>query len=260
VQDPEIKTELRRLVKASKLKTGLSDLYFVLLPPGVYTCLHVRQGTCSFKSTEDICGFHGYSGKASSTIVYAVLPEAASVPVTGCDQHQRPNGNGNEGADATLNTLEHEQNEAITDPTLLGWSEGGGHEIGDKCNETFGQPLGGAPGAFFDQVVGEGNYWLQLEWSNATHGCAGQPPAAVVVYQPAQPKAGEGIAFDGSLSTAAAGSITSYAWTFGDGQSGSGRQVVHSYSALGAYWVGLTVRDTNGLTESSYREVGVAKP
>ena len=42
------------------------------------------------------------------------------------------------------------------------------------------------------------------------------------------------------------GEIVSYAWTFGDGATGTGVMTSHSYVAQGAYTVGLTVRDNDG--------------
>ena len=51
--------------------------------------------------------------------------------------------------------------------------------------------------------------------------------------------------------------IVSYAWTFGDGTSGSGTGVVHAYAARGNYTVGLTVTDSDGLTSTAYKTVNV---
>jgi PKD repeat protein len=42
-----------------------------------------------------------------------------------------------------------------------------------------------------------------------------------------------------------------YAWTFGDGTSGSGQNPVHTYAAAGTYIANLTVTDANGATASA---------
>src|SRR5262249_45360293 len=49
--------------------------------------------------------------------------------------------------------------------------------------------------------------------------------------------------FDGSASTDQYGTISEYAWSFGDGTTGSGATISHSYATSGAYSVTLTVSD-----------------
>jgi len=56
--------------------------------------------------------------------------------------------------------------------------------------------------------------------------------------------------FDGSGSADPDGSITSYGWVFGDGASGSGKTVSHTYGRAGGHTVTLTVTDNVGATGS----------
>jgi hypothetical protein len=58
------------------------------------------------------------------------------------------------------------------------------------------------------------------------------------------------ISFDGSSSTDSDGTIISYEWIFGDGNSGSGITIDHAFSEVGNYIVNLTVTDDDGLTSS----------
>jgi PKD repeat protein len=53
---------------------------------------------------------------------------------------------------------------------------------------------------------------------------------------------------DGSRSWGGNGGIVSYAWSFGDGTTGSGAAVTHTYAAGGRYVVTLTVVDTTGVS------------
>ncbi len=54
------------------------------------------------------------------------------------------------------------------------------------------------------------------------------------------------IVFDGSGSSDTDGTIDSYEWDFGDGNSGSGEQATHVYTEIGAYEVTLRVTDNEG--------------
>ncbi|WP_395245668.1 PKD domain-containing protein [Agromyces sp. MMS24-K17] len=56
------------------------------------------------------------------------------------------------------------------------------------------------------------------------------------------------VQFDGSGSTDSDGTVTGYAWDFGDGQTGSGATASHTYAAEGDYTVKLTVTDDDGAT------------
>jgi parallel beta-helix repeat protein len=52
------------------------------------------------------------------------------------------------------------------------------------------------------------------------------------------------VTFDGSNSTSSNGTITTFAWNFGDGQYGSGAKVTHTYLKAGKYTASLTVTDS----------------
>ena len=68
------------------------------------------------------------------------------------------------------------------------------------------------------------------------------------------------VTLDGSGSQDPDGSIVSYAWTFGDTNTGSGVTATHAYTAPGTYTVTLTVTDSGGLTGSDTVVVTVVSP
>ena len=71
------------------------------------------------------------------------------------------------------------------------------------------------------------------------------------------------VAFDASRSTDPDGERLSYLWEFGDGESASGRAVVHSYDGPGSYRATLRVSDASGQVGAGARsdfEVFVKRP
>ncbi|MFF1571690.1 PKD domain-containing protein [Leifsonia sp. NPDC058292] len=67
-------------------------------------------------------------------------------------------------------------------------------------------------------------------------------------------------AFDGTGSTDPDGTITSYAWEYGDGATGSGATASHPYASAGTYTARLTVTDNGGATAVTTRQVTVTAP
>jgi hypothetical protein len=167
INDTQLQTEVSKVVAAHGWPTGLGAEYFVYFPQGVTTCTSLASYECSGTV---YCAYHSSMGSGSSTILYANMPYDG---VSGCDSGEYPNGN--QGADDELNVTSHENIETITDPLGNAWYDASGQEIGDKCNFTFGSPLGGAPGSEYNEQISTGKYWLQEEWSNAASGCVQRP-------------------------------------------------------------------------------------
>jgi len=77
---------------------------------------------------------------------------------------------------------------------------------------------------------------------------AGQAPVAIFSVAPASGGTPLIVTFNAAGSTDPDGSIASYAWAFGDGNVGSGVNVIHTYATQGTYTATLTVTDDDGLT------------
>lgn len=71
---------------------------------------------------------------------------------------------------------------------------------------------------------------------------------------------GLAVGFSGSGSTDSDGTITGYAWNFGDGTTGTGATPSHTYAAAGTYVVTLVVTDNNGATGTTNRQVVLTPP
>lgn len=57
-----------------------------------------------------------------------------------------------------------------------------------------------------------------------------------------------GITFDGSASSDADGTLVAFEWDFGDGATGTGATIQHTYTSLGLFTVELMVTDADGAT------------
>ena len=80
-------------------------------------------------------------------------------------------------------------------------------------------------------------------------------PTASFTASPATGSAPLTVVFDASASTDPGGSISDYAWNFGDGSTGLGVSATHTFVAAGGYTVTLTVTDSAGATGTTTRTV-----
>jgi hypothetical protein len=267
--DKQIHTELANYVTAHGLPHDLAHEYFVLTPPGVESCFEAAGRECSAGSTAPVfCAYHGNSPIGQTELIYANDPYVTENP--GCDDGNHPNGSSSDGA--LEGGLSHEHNESITDPEPNhAWTDlgGSGGEIGDKCGESLGSPLGSAPdGATYNQVINEHLYWYQEEWSNQSNQClqrltfSGAEPTATFT---GEADAGNEISFDASGSTAP-GVVARYNWQFNDGPGistpveSTTPTVAHVFPKAGTYLVALTVFAADGTSIGTARTILVGTP
>jgi len=85
-----------------------------------------------------------------------------------------------------------------------------------------------------------------------------KPPIAKVVAT-ASGVEGTPISFDASASLDPNGSVVSYAWDFGDGNTGSGVTPSHTYGFFGEYTARVVLTDSDGLVDTAYVAVSVAQ-
>ena len=78
-----------------------------------------------------------------------------------------------------------------------------------------------------------------------------RPPVALFTENATTVSPDEAIHFDASESYDLDGTIVSYSWDFGDGNTATGVTVDHAYSEVGSYTVTLTVTDDDGASELS---------
>lgn len=100
------------------------------------------------------------------------------------------------------------------------------------------------------------------------HGCGGggsgggattpnATPVAAITTSATSGTATLAVDFSGTLSSDSDGSITGWAWDFGDGATGSGITVQHAYTTAGNYTATLTVTDDDGASDSASIDISV---
>lgn len=161
LSDAQLQVEIQNVMQVQGWTGGTSHLFFMFTPKNVGSC---AGSSCAFTQ---YCAYHSWIGSGSNVILYANQPYASFVPAA-CDSGQHPNG---DDADATINVVSHEHNEAITDQQGSAWYDRRGYENGDKCAWNFGTPLGGTNGSEYNQVINNARYYLQQEWSNKSSNC-----------------------------------------------------------------------------------------
>jgi Ca2+-binding RTX toxin-like protein len=75
-------------------------------------------------------------------------------------------------------------------------------------------------------------------------------PDASFSFTPVAPAAGSPALFDGGGSTDGGNDIANFAWVFGDGSTGTGASLDHTYAAAGQYTARLTVTNAAGQVDS----------
>jgi len=84
---------------------------------------------------------------------------------------------------------------------------------------------------------------------------ANQSPTASFTATPETGEASLQVSFNATASSDPDGTITSYNWDFGDGETSAGAIRNHTYSEPGTYEARLTVTDDEGATASTTREI-----
>ena len=162
----QLQTEIQKEITAKGWQPGQDAIFFIMTPENVGSCTDGTSTDCSTTPKTGFCAYHSDFVVNGQPVLYADEPYDAKID--GCDSGESPNG---DDADDTINTISHEQIEAISDPWGDAWLNANGEEIADICAWTFGTPLGGAPGAEYNQVINGDHYWLQQIWSNDGSTC-----------------------------------------------------------------------------------------
>lgn len=94
----------------------------------------------------------------------------------------------------------------------------------------------------------------------AGQGGSAESPVAVIDYSPEFGKPPLKVLFDATGSYDPDGTVISYSWSFGDGESAAGAKLFHTFSRRGSYVITLTVKDNDGLPGVAQVNVRVSDP
>lgn len=129
-------------------------------------------------------------------------------------------------------------------------------ELGDPASATGSQLSSTCTHTYTDP----GTYLVKLSVTDNEGATDSQQVAVVVENAPPVPQAtvsnstpypGDTVTFDASASYDVTGSIASYAWAFGDGGTGDGVTVTHTYAKGGTYSATLTTTDNEGASSDT---------
>ncbi len=238
--DEQLQREIEHVIRANRMPTGATDVYFLLTPDGLGDCSDSASTSCALGGDADgYCAYHSQTG--DGLVLYAVIPYNA-VPGHCQSNNPRPN---NSTADPALSTISHEQSEMVTDPSGNAWIDPEtGNEVGDICLTSFGPDIGGSGPTAWNEEISGGHYYLQEEWSNADNTCEPRAKSDSVTFRNAPGSAGR-VSFTAS-SRAGHGAIVAYQWFFGDRRGGQGRRTTHRFGRSGSYRVVLRSTDSWG--------------
>jgi PKD repeat protein len=131
---------------------------------------------------------------------------------------------------------------------------------------TFGDGDAAAGEVVSHSYANEGTYSVELtvedddgatDSASLTVDVENVGPTARIDVDTTAPAPGQRVGFDGRDSTDPDGSVVAYDWAFGDGAEDTGRRTDHAYDEPGYYDATLTVRDDDGVTDTTSVEIGV---
>jgi hypothetical protein len=140
-------------------------------PTGGYQPIFVLFTASKAKVDFALCAYHGNFIHGGNQVIYSIVPYQHDVGPQGCGTptNKWPN---DRDADQTIDTLWHEEAEAVSDPVNAWWRNSDGQEIGDICQTSYG-PRGHDGG---NTTLNGHRYITQELQSNKDHNCVQQEP------------------------------------------------------------------------------------
>ncbi len=135
--------------------------------------------------------------------------------------------------------------------------------VDDQCRQdllAWGQPST-TPCQLAGIEIGTEGYQFQelnVNWFSVQLSTLPSPLTTSYTFAPTNPQTGQTVSFS-STASGGTGQYT-YSWDFGDGNTGAGVSVTHTYSAAGNFTVALTTRDSASNTATTAQTVSIEAP
>ena len=144
-----------------------------------------------------------------------------------------------------------------SDGTIAGWA----WDFGDGATSAAQNPshtyaAGGTFTVTLTASDNDGATDAASDTITVTGATANDPPVASFTFSCSDLSC----SFDGSASSDSDGTIVSYAWDFGDGNTAAGVTASNTFGAAGKYTVSLTVTDDDSATGADQQDVTVTAP
>ncbi|WP_276606842.1 PKD domain-containing protein [Nakamurella flava] len=210
------------------------------------TASHTYAGAGTYTVSLTVTDDKGLTGVSSQQVTVTApppnAPPVAAFDVTSAGLTATVDGTGSSDSDGSVKSYE--------------WSFGdGGSDSGATAVHTYGSA---------------GSYQVTLKVTDDDGASSSVSKSVTVTAPPPVNKApvaaftetvsGLAASFDGGSSSDADGSVSAWAWDFGDNSAETGRTASHTYGAAGTYQVSLTVTDNQGATNTVTRSVTVSNP
>ena len=219
------------------------------------------------------CSYHSQvvDPQSNQAVTYVVQPWSAftictepDVPTLPANSTFTPDQLSINAGEQLVSPLSQAQIAAVVNPGFTGWFGLDGLEINDQA---ACQPLSRGLDNFTIGSSSQNGYVIQREFNNAAvvdsdpytyGGCVPSDVLNPAFVSPSAINLGDTLDLDGSdTATSLAIPNANYSWDFGDGSTGTGPSVAHTYGQAGTYTVKLTVTDRGGNTATLTQPVQV---
>jgi len=204
--------------------------------PHIYTTEATRTATLSVKDNNGLEGKSSQEIKISFTAIaqFTANPRKGEVPLK-----------------VSFDASESEPSDVNGKITSYAWDFGDGtSDSGEKVTHTYTKT---------------GRFTASLKVTDdkaktnsaSTNISVYSKPKALFSFSPTNGIAPLPVTFDASASYDIDGKIVSYVWSFGDGTTGTGQKITHTYTKGGNLTIVLTVTDNDGYTDSLAKTIEV---